>query len=706
MDNIVKLFLNKNSSDTTYNLDIKILINNNNIDNLKKWIQKSELRNAKLMETVEICYGTIVKTLIFKDGEKINEKIYNKKILQLSEDLLEKSKLSWIAVCYSTTETKMNESIMKSDKITFKNNLSFQLDDLPNVNINISLLKNVNKMNKTQINSLGTIKRNMFPKDLSSLAFGFSDIWDICDFVSLYLSVNSKYRFEKSLIDQIICVLDMIDDIFKTESDGSYSKLATEIMTIMHCNYKINDYITNCISKIFPIDSINTYNIILKNKNKYLIAPKIKGKRCVVYYDSKKRYIYILSDLLQKIELYDENNENYKLILDAEIVNTVNNFEIYVCDVIFYKISLMKESYSNRIDSINEIINKMNILVKHHDMNIIFKKRKTMNLCEIDNEEKYKTLMHTETPTEGNIIFEKSGKSYINMISYMWIPKEHLRINFSVNINKKTKEYELMVLSKNKLIKFQTYDNRRLYLYKSPQTNLKDGDVCSLQWKNKQWKLINISEKHKPHDIKTAELIWQQRKNYIDISTILYDNNDEVPEIPNINISYIFDEYLKKKNKHIWLFMNSVKITTSELQKVINNVEINHQLYIFTSGYTETYVVKKLYEKHIKNDHNKVKICPSLRKILRIYKNSNALDVKGINMNYNVEIIIITNNSRFDISSNLSKIIAFAKTYMIKYGRLIFVGFRFNEKELMMIEKKKFLLELDIENKLTSFVLL
>lgn len=706
-------------------------------NDIQDWLEeiRTKISNECIYETIDIVIrnnnNDKVKTLIFENGKRIKEKtIYSIKegkyssVTSLHSNQLT---LKTITYCEQKISECKNINAENANKIVIKTKLTFSIDE--SINFHVILIKKIDKRKKSQINNLKFIVKSMFPNHLNCHTFIRSSIWNVCDDVILEITGNIELPLHN--IDELFrntVISELVDKFCIKNTDVSYEYIMGEIAKYISPKL-VNKYLSNQFGlkkmgySVRPLDMVDIYDNILKNTQKYFVSSKIDGNRCIIYYRNSR--LYLVTNELMHIDVKNSKEiHNNCIIADSEIVKkTISNdcyeINVYVFDIMycppiefssFHKENqnLVNKPYLTRIEYINHVIKILNAI--KDNPSLTFKKKPIMDLSDIEDNRLYNSIIDIDSPTDGLIITEKEGAPYNNTIAYKWKPKHYSTIDFLIRADLEENSYTLMVgcQVKNKYIpvKFspRDYPLAHKFIQKSNHSissNI-DGKIGEFYWTGKKWRLLRIREdrmidqkrgNYFGNDIRTAELTWQSRKNYV-----------EMTEIYNINIHAhiftpirdIFTKYIKKRLNGIIIFGNNIAFEKEAIRTLACQSSKKSGVFIFTEGYTETWIVKNIYNV-LKNNTvlmRKLYICPPIKNMIKknLKEIRNTIEDRGIPI-HNVDLILVICDN-LNIDQKLSKIIGIIKYFLNKNGKVVFINHKFDENHMNIFYNKKMELEL------------
>lgn len=450
------------------------------------------------------------------------------------------------------------------------------------------------------------------------------------------------------------------------------------------------------------------------------------------------------------------------------------------------KINFTEDAYETRISYIDAIVNRLNKIVSSmkdteyfYTFNVNFIKKNICCLSDIDEEKHYNAFINntdlitqdklegsSEVPLDGIILTKKRSESYNKTESWKWKPKKFATIDFLI------KDDSLMVgrymHGKYMAVRFAPHDYPLIYKYfdlgdiselakmNSDQKDKSAGSVDKIgefYWTGKKWKLLRIRHDRQNdvkrgnyfgNDVRTAETIWQGIKNHID--TDILHRDDIMNKLPNINsicIQSIFTKYIKQNNKNIMLFANNTIFDKLDLYNAAQKLVQGSKFFIFTSGYTETWIIRNIYDNkkeffqktpNVQNNldsnldlsidivkdtsisnqtrylqyYDSICICPPAKKIIKktmtcTYEN---MEMKGIQIpKKKVELIaVVYKNLNINID-RLPKLVGFIKHFLHKNGKVIILKYpnASSDDIIEVMETHSLILELHTSN-LISFV--
>ena len=166
------------------------------------------------------------------------------------------------------------------------------------------------------------------------------------------------------------------------------------------------------------------------------------------------------------------------------------------------------------------------------------------------------------------------------------------------------------------------------------------------------------------------------------------------------------------------LFANNITFSHSDIYITTCNLIKDTKLFIFTSQYTETWIIRNIYKSNNSTiKYKNIYICPDIKKIIKkgVKHTKDNLSEKGISINNkSVDLIIIVYKNLNIINNKFSKVISFIDTFLRKFGKIIFIIDDKNEKKIIManmqfvcdvskVSRARFALELN-NNNLLSYV--
>ena len=397
------------SINTKENFKIRIRLKNATPEKINNWFKKSNYLSDKIQidESINIInrnkkYDN-VKIMIFEDGVQIKNKNYccvkqGTKAITITEF---DGQISYKLVCYTkeilsdTNQINVN----MSNKITIKLDIVIPISEL--VFFHIILIKNIDPKNKSHINYLKYIVKKMFQKKIDHTNITQIHGWNICDNVILEITLsntaisninnNIEINIDKITNDIQSIINILIEKFCIKDEQISHQYLITEIAKYISpklvAQFSCGKWgLKQLGCRVRPLDIVDIYDVILKNKKDYVISPKIDGKRCIVYVYNSKLYLVINS------KFYKFNIEGLKLdneiiiIADSELLESKNSNsskekkEIFIFDIMYCSLSrfsniliedsiqpfinqsqkLINKSYSFRIYHINAVINTLN----------------------------------------------------------------------------------------------------------------------------------------------------------------------------------------------------------------------------------------------------------------------------------------------------------------------------------------------------------
>lgn len=717
-------------------------------DNLSEYCKIKEY--IKLVQNKDKCQ--INKLLLFKNGIRTNQNdisYIKDKVEELT--FIENEKLSYTLINYFKEQLYDNIiNVNSADVIQINYTINIPIKD--SIILCVELIKEIDKNINSHTNYLEYNIQNMFCKNSNYKKFIQSKAWNMSDRV--YIHLFPTYDLHNNSSESIIQIIKQITKNISTQFYGnqllSHKHVVSNLLKQLSDNLKIkkitsynnfkNSYFKNLCFQDLVYDSVplnipDIYDILKNNAEKYIIYSKFKSEKYVVYLNGGNLFLInnvdILSISMESKSILpvtsDRKNINKTdicVIMCANLVKNNNIYDVYVYDILYYNNSpsgvdceynninkiLIHKPFSSRYQYINDVIELMNsfkctlLSDDEHYIDIIFKKITTDYLNNI-NIPTYNALQNNSS-YEGLIIQNISDGNFLSNKSLIWKYKKNIIMHFLIRKTAIVNEYILMVKHKIKgidsIIPFKPRDFPLIYNYTSfKEQCITEDDVGEFYWTGKKWKLLDINKTSIKmiNDFRTAELTWQNRKNYIDINNLFTMQQS----ICTISINHLFTKYIKSKLNKIIICCNDTILKNNDLYKLAQKtVNRNSRIYLFVEKYIETWMVRNIHDTFNQDIYlmNKLIICPTIFNFIQLFKkNKEKLELKGITLpNNQIEVMIITCFDSQIIIANLASIVIVAKKFLIKYGKLIFVGSIcnsiFDTNNITLCQNKKMELEI------------
>ena len=208
----------------------------------------------------------------------------------------------------------------------------------------------------------------MFPSNIDPESFIYSNVWNVCEdaILELYIDkdiiqelyIDKDYNInlcrlnvekknddiKQKITKNIQNSIKLIEEYFYTDNQNiNYANILLQLARNITPNFTKN-YISEkwgmrqMTYKVIPLDMIDIYTKILKNKSDYYISPKIDGERCIMYYDTNydDNNLYIITHKLIKLKILNEKINSICIIADAELIKTENKIDIHIFDIMHY----------------------------------------------------------------------------------------------------------------------------------------------------------------------------------------------------------------------------------------------------------------------------------------------------------------------------------------------------------------------------------
>ena len=400
-------------------------------------------KSAIIEQSLNIMYDqpnsntSLIKKIILKNDDKNSIQYYEKK--QIYNIMTQINDVHNIRIALST-EIKINQKQLT--KISFgraKYRISFNIND--NWRLDMTKVKIINYLSNHNLSTIKSDIHSFFKLDFLNILYGNK------------LEVELEYIGKSSIIiDNLNYVTDIIiKDLFHNVSnDLNYETLLKNISYIINC--KLNIYRTNSLKSISNQGiTINQGTLkSIKTFDNYYLTDKVDGIRAFIYlYNNDLNIITNTLTILKCSTLMD----SVSCLCDCEILNN----RIFVFDIlIFNNNKLFKDSFSNRITFIPQVVqilNKLNLADKYK---FICKDYLLLKKTNINTSIKDFYNLKRSYEIDG-LIFNTPNLNYNNTKAYKWKPYEQNTIDF----------YSILCpnsIYENKYKRFNKSNRKYLYL--------------------------------------------------------------------------------------------------------------------------------------------------------------------------------------------------------------------------------------------------
>lgn len=696
------------------------------------------------------------KLLLFKNGIRNAQHdicYIKEEIEELS--FIENEKIAFTVISYFKDPIEARQiNINNVDTIQISYTINIPIKE--SIVLSVELIKEVDKNIDSHINYLKYNIKNIFCKNATYKKFIHGKSWNLCDkiIIHLYPNINLTTQYCELIhvvknITKILCIdhvlsrEHVISNLLNTLMDPI--KMKTKRSYDPHKIFNKNIKFQELLQVPVPLNILDLSELITNNSEKYSVYPKYNNSDYIIYLNYGRMFLinevdvfnisldlnsvfksdlksnFICSNINDRKSI---NKSDIRAIMCANLVKNNNIFDLYIYDILHYQLvksvslfdterseinkALIYKPYLLRCHYINDIIEILNSfkcilsLPGKNNVDVVFKR---ISMCNLNNISTFDDLDTIDKTMEGIIIKNNTEGNFLSQKSMIWKYKKNITIRFLIRNTTIPGEYTLNVehnfKGNNSVIPFKPRDYPFIYKYKSKDKIILDEEMGEFYWTGKRWKFIKNS--NMVDNFETAELVWQSRKNYIDIQN-LFNIKSIKQKIISTPITHLFTKYIKSKFNKIALFYDNAILENNDLyniaKKSLNNN--NGRAYLFIENYVETWTVKNIHSTFHQNIHlmNKIITCPSILNMIthcNIKKNKEKLEMKGITLPINeVEIFIIICYDTAIILNNLVSIIVMIKKIIKQYGKVIFIGCQdiFDANNTALFQSKKMELEL------------